>query len=273
MSDEISEDQFDPHSIGGRLRQAREASGIPLDRIASQTRIPIRHLQHIEREEWDALPAVTYCVGFVRAYANAVGLDGAELSREVRDRLGGMRSHAPAAEYYEPADPARVPPKSLAIIALIIGLLLVGGYAVWRSSLGSEEPASSVTVPVPEASGPAAAPAPAQPATPQAVAGQPVTLAATEEVWLRIRDGSGPSLFEGILRPGQTFAVPATAQAPVIRTGRPQVLRVSVGGRELGPLEPAERTISDVSLRAEDVVARLQGAAPAAAPPAAPPAR
>ena len=38
--------------------------------------------------DWDALPAITYCVGFVRAYANAVGLDGALLGRELREKLG-----------------------------------------------------------------------------------------------------------------------------------------------------------------------------------------
>lgn len=272
MAEEGLDDPFNPASVGDRLRQAREASGIPLETIASQTRIPIRHLQHIENEEWDALPAVTYSVGFVRAYANAVGLDGADLSREVRDRLGGMRTRAPAQEYYEPADPARVPPRGLAIVAVVIVVLFVAGYLIWRSSLGSGEPApsASVNVALPEAEGPTQpAPSAQQPATPQAVAGQPVTLTATQEVWLRITDSSGPALFNGIMAPGQTFTVPATAQAPVIRTGRPQVLRVSVGGREIGPIDPVERTISDVSLRAEDIAARIQaaGTAPAAPPP------
>ncbi|MDQ8758066.1 DUF4115 domain-containing protein [Sphingosinicella sp. LHD-64] len=278
MAEEGLEDPFTPRSIGERLKEAREASGIPLEQIASQTRIPIRHLQHIENEEWDALPAVTYSIGFARAYANAVGLDGAEVSREVRDRLGGLRSRAPAAEYYEPADPARVPPRALAIVVGIIVILFVGGYLVWRSGLGGGEtsaPSASVSVPLDEAQGPAQPiPQPQQPAAPQALAGQPVTLTATQEVWLRITDASGgPALFNGIMTPGQTFTLPATAQGPVIRTGRPQVLRVTIGGRDIGPIDPVERTISDVSLRAEDIAARIQAAgAPAGAtPPAAQP--
>lgn len=266
MAEDGTDDRFNPQSVGDRLRQAREASGLSLDQIASQTRIPIRHLQHIEREEWDALPAVTYCVGFVRAYANAVGIDGAELSREVRDRLGGMRSQAPAAEYYEPADPARVPPRMLAIIAALIAVALVAGYLVWRGTLNEAAPPSGgVTVPLSEAAAPANEAAAAPPAV---TAGQPVVLTATQEVWLRIGDSSGgPALFIGTMTPGQTFEVPVTAQNPVIRTGRPQVLRVSVGGRDIGPLEPAERTISDVSLRAEDVAARIQAASAGVQPP------
>jgi cytoskeleton protein RodZ len=265
MAEQATSDEFRPLSIGERLQQAREARGLRLEDVASQTRIPIRHLQHIEREEWDALPAATYCVGFVRSYANTVGLDGAELGRELRDRLGGTRSRAPAPEYYRPADPARVPPRSLAVIAGLLALVLIVGYAIWRSTLDGDE--APTVASAPQAEAPAATPsrpAPAPP-QPQALAGQPVALVATEEVWLRISDG-GASLFQGILAPGQSFTVPATAQRPVIRTGRPQVLRASIGGRDLGPLEPVERTIADVSLRPEDLAARLQGGAPAPLP-------
>src|SRR3712207_3598640 len=90
-------------SVGERLRAAREAKGLSLEDVARQTRIPLRHLEHIEREEWDALPAVTYSVGFARSYANTIGLDGAEIGAEVRQQLGGARAGGTAtAAYYEP---------------------------------------------------------------------------------------------------------------------------------------------------------------------------
>ena len=269
MAEQPHGDPFSQRTIGERLQEAREAKGLSLEDVASQSRIPIRHLQHIEREEWDALPAITYCVGFVRSYGNIVGLNGAELGRELRERLGGTRTRAPAAEYYEPADPARVPPKSLAIIAAVLAVVLIVGYAIWRSSLDDPEDPPAVAAPETKAS-PQARPAAPQPTQPQSLAGQPVTLVATEEVWLRISEGSGgAALFQGTMTPGQRFQIPPTAQRPVLRTGRPQVLRVSVGARDLGPIEPVERTVSDVSLRAEDVAARLQGgtATPAPIPP------
>lgn len=260
--DEVPEEQFEDTSIGSQLRRAREARGLSLDDVASETRIPVRHLQHVEQEEWDALPAITYCVGFVRAYANMVGLDGAELSRQVRDRLGGTRPRVAAPDYYEPADPARVPPKSLAIVAAIILVVLIGAYVIWRSTL-SEPDGSIPGVPPAAEAPPAAQPSPpAQPAPPAAVAGQPVALTATGEVWLRISDSSGGTLFEGILMPGQTYQVPPQAQAPLLRTGRPQMLRVGISGRDMGPLEPVERTVDNVSLRAEDLARRGQAAAP-----------
>lgn len=251
--DDLEQPEPEDRSVGGRLRAAREARGLSLQDIANQTRIPVRHLQHVELEQWDDLPAVTYCVGFVRAYGHAVGLDGAELGREVRDQFGGSRLRTPAVNYYEPADPARVPPRSLAIVAAVIAIALVVGYLLWRNSLDEIEPAAPADTP--------AAPVVASPASPQpaapAAAAQPVILVATGPVWLRITDGAGgASLFQGELAAGQTFAVPATAQRPLLRTGRPQLLRVTVGGRDVGLLEPAERTVSDVSLRAEDILTR-----------------
>jgi transcriptional regulator with XRE-family HTH domain len=278
---ELHDETPEPTTIGERLVRAREAAGLSLSDIANQTRIPVRHLQHIEQEEWDALPAPTYAVGFVRSYANAVGLDGPAISRDLRQQLGGVRSRAPAPEYYQPADPARVPPRAIAIAAAVIAVLLIIGYTVWRSSLVDTSPsAAEITLPPPaQVPSPSSRPTPAlQPAS---LAGQPVTLTSTGEVWLRITEGPGGSaLFQGTLSPGQTFQVPASATHPLLRTGRPQLLRASAGGRDLGALDTTEHTVSDLSLLAPDIAARAASTpasanpstasppAPAAAPPA-----
>jgi cytoskeletal protein RodZ len=253
---EQQQGQFDIASIGERLRLAREAKGMSLDDIANRTRIPIRHLQHIESEEWDALPAVTYAIGFTRNYANAVGLDGAELAAELRERIGGPRNRAPATQYFEQADPARVPPRSLAILAAIVAVVAAAAYFLWPEA-AADGPADVPIVEVGAPQGPAPAPAPPAATAPQAAAGQAVALTATGEVWLRVTDGpGGPILFSGSLGAGQTFAVPAGARRPVIRTGRPQLLRASVGAADLGPLAPVERTVDNLSLLPQDLAAR-----------------
>src|SRR3954453_20710280 len=119
--------------VGQRLRGAREEKGLSLDDVARQTRIPIRHLEHIERGTWDALPAITYSVGFPRSYANAVGLDGPAVGAELREQLGGARSNvAGPAGYYEAADPARGPPRSISIFAPILAVRIVAVYLLWR---------------------------------------------------------------------------------------------------------------------------------------------
>ncbi|HWH18772.1 MAG TPA: RodZ domain-containing protein [Allosphingosinicella sp.] len=256
-------------SIGDRLKAAREAKKLSLDEVASKTRIPIRHLQHIENEEWDALPAPTYSIGFARSYANAVGLNGNEIGAELRQQIGAARPAYEAPQsYYEPADPARVPPRSLAMIAGAIALLLIAGYIIWRSL--TVDSVDQAQVPDPQEAVPQPAPAAQPQQQPQGVPSNgPVVIAATDEVWLRIYEGgSGRRLFEGIMQAGQRYEVPATAQQPQIRTGRPQVLRVTVGGIEVPPLGAAETTIDDVSLLPADLAARAQGTTGQPAAPA-----
>jgi cytoskeleton protein RodZ len=267
---EMDQDQNLGAPIGERLRVAREAKGLSLDDVARQTRIPIRHLDHIEREEWDALPAITYSVGFVRSYANMVGLDGAALGAELRDQLGVARNAgASSTAYYEPADPARVPPRWMAIAAALLAILIVVGYLLWRShAVGDADAVGPTSAEIPP---PTNAPPARQGAPPPApvTANGPVTLTATEDVWVRIYEAHSPkSLFQGTLKAGQAYQVPATAQAPEIRTGRPNVLRVSVGSAVLPPLGPPETMVKDVSLRAADLAARAQNGATSA--PAAP---
>jgi cytoskeletal protein RodZ len=267
---EFQQDEGQGATIGERLRAAREEKGVSLDEVARQTRIPIRHLEHIERGEWDSLPAVTYSVGFARAYGKAVGLDGAQIGAELREQLGGSRTSSIAvAAYYEPADPARVPPRSIAIIALIIAALLVGGYLLWRSQSVDRDDPAEVAIVQNDSPAPAAAPA-VQPgaAAPAPGANAPVVLTASEDVWMKIDQANGPSLFNGTLKAGQSYQVPPGAQAPKLRTGRANVLRVTVGGAPVAPLGPAETTISNVSLAAGDLAAGAQGAA--SAPPTAP---
>jgi transcriptional regulator with XRE-family HTH domain len=270
---EADQDHLLGQSVGERLRVAREAKKLSLDDVARQTRIPVRHLEHIERGEWDALPALTYSVGFARSYANVVDLDGAQIGAEVRQQLGGARTGATAAApFYEPADPARVPPRTLAIAAAVIAVLLVIGYLVWRSgAVGEESPADVAITQADEASANQAVTGPARPpvAAPPPANG-PVVLTATEDVWLRIdQSGGGAPLYMGTLKGGQSFQVPAGAQSPRVRTARANVLRVTVGGTQVPPLGPPETTISNVSLTAADLVARSQSGAAGGPPPAA----
>lgn len=260
---ELDEEIAQAEPIGAKLKSAREGQGLTLDDIAARTRVPIRHLQHIEREEWDELPAATYSVGFARAYANAVGLNGSEIGAELRSQLGATPRIA--APQYEPADPARVPPTALAVIAAVIAILLAAGYLIWRSNAVGEAPVEPQAPPVEIAAPGLPATRPAGPPPPSASAATgPVVLTASDEVWLRIYDGEGgPTLFEALMKPGDRYVVPETAQHPMIRTGRPNALRVTVGSRGMAPLGAPEQTISNVSLLPGDLLARTASAAAA----------
>lgn len=62
-------------SVGDRLRDARTARGMSLDTVARATRIPRSQLEHLEHGRFADLPGETYVRGFLRSYADAVGVD------------------------------------------------------------------------------------------------------------------------------------------------------------------------------------------------------
>jgi cytoskeletal protein RodZ len=256
-------------TVGERLRAAREQKKMSLEDIAAQTRIPLRHLQSIEGADWDSLPAPTYTVGFAKSYAGAVGLDRTEVGEQLREEMGGQRFTTAQAEVFEAADPARTMPKSLVLgaVAAVILLIVIMSWLNRRSLDQTEEPA-----PPPAATAQAprpAAPAPAQPAAAQG----PVVLTATGPAWVQVKDG-GTTLFEGQLAPGQTYAVPATATAPVLRAGAPEALRITVGNAVAPPVGPAGQVTSNVSLKPADLMRGPAQPAPAATtPPATQPAQ
>ena len=91
-----------------------------------------------------------------------------------------------------------------------------------------------------------------------------VVITATDAVWVKIYDAENKRLFESEMKAGDKFTVPADANNPMIVTGRPNVLEVTVGGKVVPPLGEPDRTIADVGVSAKALLARAT--APSAAP-------
>ncbi|MCK9521412.1 MAG: helix-turn-helix domain-containing protein, partial [Dehalococcoidia bacterium] len=74
-------------SIGRALSDARIERDLSLDEVAAETRISARFLQALEREEFEELPAPVYVRGFLRSYANFLGIDAAPLLAQLQEEL------------------------------------------------------------------------------------------------------------------------------------------------------------------------------------------
>lgn len=250
---------IDRPTVGEQLRVAREKKKLSLEDIASSTRIPRRHLESLESGDWERLPAPTYSVGFAKSYASAVGLDRVAIGDQLRAEMGGTRPDTVSPVVFQPADPGRTMPKSLVLAAIAAVVVMVLLFS-WFQNRSLSEPDA-----VPAAEAPttgAAAPAPAQPAA----AIGPVVLTSTEPSWIQVTDG-GTKLFEGELMPAQPYQVPATATAPTLRAGKPEALRITVGGAVAPPVGPPGQVVANVSLRGTELM--QVGNASAATPPAA----
>lgn len=254
-------------TVGRRLRAAREAQGLSTAEVAARTRIAQRFLEAIETGDLGLLPSPTYASGFARAYARVVGLDQADVGRDIRAELGA--TVVPRVHHVdEIANPARGPSRAIVIVASGLALAVLVLAVLWfstglfRGTGAAPEAASpSVAVAVPAAA-PVTAPAPT---------GGQVVLAATDEVWLRVYDAADKTLYLGTMKAGDRFAVPADANGPMINVGRPDKLAVTVDGAAVPPLGDGSRAIKDVAVSATALRARAAGATPTASPSAGSP--
>lgn len=97
--------------IGRILKQTRRKRGLSLDEVEQATKIRARYLSGLEREDYAMLPAAVYTQGFLKTYANYLGLDGEALgealswqlrSRRRPRREGGINYKPPSSDLEQP---------------------------------------------------------------------------------------------------------------------------------------------------------------------------
>jgi len=177
--------------LGQRLRQAREARGLNVQDIAARLHLSASVIATIESGAFEQLPAATYARGYMRAYANLVGVNPDMLLAAYDQYATQPPELNPFASTPQPQIKATDLPVRMvtyAVIAIVVGLL---GAWLWQShelssvaslsvpkwGAGSDDQAVvTETIPTgvspPIASAPAPAPEiPAQPLTEQLLQG------------------------------------------------------------------------------------------------------
>ena len=83
--------------IGTSLREARLRQGLDFHELEQGTKIRAKYLRALEDERFDQLPAHTYIKGFLRTYADSLGLDGQLYVDEYNSRyvIGGDEETTP----------------------------------------------------------------------------------------------------------------------------------------------------------------------------------
>ena len=82
-------------SFGARLRRERERRQIPLSSIAANTKISLGLLQALERDDLSRWPSGIFRRAFIRAYAEAAGLDPVAITHEFLERYPDATADSP----------------------------------------------------------------------------------------------------------------------------------------------------------------------------------
>ncbi len=137
--------------IGNALKEARTRAGLDIRTVEEQTKIRTRYLRALEAEEWSVLPGHAYIKGFLRTYANLLGLDADALVDEYRRTVEGPQaSPVPLGEgvletrrrLREPGMPRAGPrrwPIVAALVLVIVAILLVLGLTAGDDGGGEGE--------------------------------------------------------------------------------------------------------------------------------------
>src|ERR1700761_3135349 len=115
------------HSAGGLLRRTREELGWDLPGVAAALRIKAEYLAALERNTVEGLPGPTYATGFLRAYAEYLGLDGHEIVRRFRAEETGLHTK-PELAFPVPLTDRGIPGGGIFLIAVLVFVLGYGGY-------------------------------------------------------------------------------------------------------------------------------------------------
>lgn len=148
---------------GPILKKAREELGLSHEDVERATKIRVRYLEAMERDDYEALPGAIYAQGFLKTYANYLDLDGEELSRVLRDRREAYddkppvnRTRTMGSARSRRGRRRRVPViailgvvLALTILAVATGLYFVGLQASRSSNESSQTPASAEGDPTP----------------------------------------------------------------------------------------------------------------------------
>lgn len=137
----------DAATLGDGLRAARDLSGKSLAELSTETRVHNRFLIALEQNDWSSLPSRVFSIGYVRAYAGALGLDEQlaveRFKRECPDPSVPLQ--APIGVAFE--DVKRYSPRVIAGVA-VVALAIVGWNVFQRISLArAPHPSDIAAVP------------------------------------------------------------------------------------------------------------------------------
>jgi cytoskeleton protein RodZ len=134
---EISGDSDTPlETVGQDLRAARLRRGDDLATVSKSLKIRKDHLEAIEEDRLDALPGRTYAVGFVRSYADYLGLDVGQTLERFKAEIAGRTdtdTQQPVTVIDED-DNRRLPQGWKIIAGVVVLLMLYGAYYVLTST-------------------------------------------------------------------------------------------------------------------------------------------
>ena len=217
--------------IGNSLQETRLRQGLDFAEAEQATKIRSKYLRALEDEQFEALPAQTYVKGFLRAYADFLGLDGQIYVDEYNSRFVTGEDDVIVGPRRSKARPRREPrmERNAVLIALVgIGVVVALVIAAWKFGGGTEAPRNAI----PNLRQGNTRVAPVHVSRPNA---SRLVVRATKRgnslLQVRVNGPTGPLLYQGTLERGQRVAF--VRNKLWLNIGTPENIELKLNGRAL----------------------------------------
>jgi len=247
--------------ISKHLRQVREAKSMRLEEVALKTNIRLACLKALDEEKFDELPEPIYVQGFIRRYADVIGLDGAALAKNFATEVVTPEFDSKQNQNLEEKLNFRIPlfvPYAVVLLVASFGLMYILNPKLSAESLakklnlGSQEQQTAAVGSTPASlptaeSSPAANQEPTSVSTPNTTTPLPVAASPSDianevvavslelqgKSWLQIK-ADGKTEFVGYLDAGDRKTWSAKKQLTV-RSGNAGAVIISVNNQPAKP--------------------------------------
>lgn len=131
-------------TVGETLRSARQAKGLEIDAVSHAIHIRSVQIKAIEDNNIEALPGMTYAVGFVRSYANFLGLNGAEIVHRFKAEHGHNSPANASLSFPEPIAESRVPDPLMVGVGAFLAVVILVLWTIYSNVHSSSKIADRV---------------------------------------------------------------------------------------------------------------------------------
>jgi len=214
--------------IGASLREARTRQGLDFPEMEQRTKVRAKYLRLLEEEGFDQLPAHTYIKGFLRTYAESLGLDGGLYVDEYNSRFVAgeeetlVRARRTPQQVPRGRSRRRERRESRVVVAALVVIVLVTALVIAAWKFGSPGTQKVQGLSSPKSSL-------AKTGLPAVIVVKAVHGASFVEI--RARSRSGKPLFQGTLTRGESQRF--GARALWLSLTSPKNVVVTVFGRRL----------------------------------------
>src|ERR1700742_2453517 len=122
--------------VGSLLQRRREELQQDIEDVSRMLRIRAAYIRAIEEGRFQELPGNAYAIGFVRAYADYLGLDGGSIVGDYRDELA-RRSRQNDLIWPSEGSESRFPGGTILVVCVLLGLAIYGGWFYATQSGGN----------------------------------------------------------------------------------------------------------------------------------------